>query len=178
MAAPIAVFACSHRSARVGCRPCDVSYPRTSFLDLSSVGSITSTPLGAPETDHRGTARERRGTRFACPRRCSARSRTRSRRTSAQEWRCPTLPAINPGSCFGRARSSIGIIAADRSPELLLPGSSLKLFAISPGQTRSSFGTGRASPSPQGPRSTYARSSPICPGASPRSTVSPCPRLP
>ena len=63
MADPIAVFACSHRMARAGWRPCDESRPRTLFLDLSSAGSITSTTHGSPETERRSTVPGRRGTR-------------------------------------------------------------------------------------------------------------------
>src|ERR1019366_1282921 len=92
MADPIAVFACSHQSARVGWPPCDVFHPRTLFLDPSSVGSITSTPLGSPETDRRSSARGRRDTRFVCARRCSARSHTRSLRNSAPKVMLPCPP--------------------------------------------------------------------------------------
>ena len=61
MADPIAVFACSRHSGHVGFGPCDVLHPRTSSLDLSSAGFITSTTRGLPETDRRSADRERRG---------------------------------------------------------------------------------------------------------------------
>jgi hypothetical protein len=41
-----------------------------------------------------------RGTRFVCPRRCSACPHNRSRRNSAPMWRCPALPALNPKQPF------------------------------------------------------------------------------
>jgi hypothetical protein len=67
--------------------------PRRSSRDLSSAGSITSIARGSPETDRRSTARGRRGTRFLCPHPAPAYSHARSRRNSAQERRCPPLPA-------------------------------------------------------------------------------------